>query len=76
MTRALLWLFFLADLVGVAWAVRVLVREARKWIDWWRRPTWVVSPTLELPRDFVVVPAGRVPGQRTEPSVTPLRRVG
>ena len=72
MTRTMLWLFLVADLVGVLWAVRVLVREARKWIAWWRQPTWVVSPTLELPGDFVVVPAGRVPGQRSATATPPL----
>jgi hypothetical protein len=77
MTRTTLWLFFLADLVGIAWAVSVLVREARRWIAWWRRPTWVVSPTLELPEDFVVLPAGRVPTQRRPVApLPPVQRAG
>ena len=71
MTRALLWLFFLADLAGIAWAVRVLVREARRHLTWhlaqWRERRTPHVETIDLPPGFVVVPsAGRVPQQRTE----------
>ena len=77
MTRLLLWLFFLADIAGVLWAVRVLTREARRHLSWYRaRHRYCAeAPTLELPEDFVVVPAQvHAPAPRTESA--PLRLVG
>lgn len=69
-TRALLWLFFLADLAGIAWAVRVLVREAQRHLAWhvaqWRERRATHPQALALPEGFVIVPADvTVPRQRT-----------
>lgn len=78
MTRALLWLFFLADLAGIAWAVRVLVREARRHLSWHlgqrlaRRSERQVE-TLELPDGFVVRPYLQLPQQRDAEHPVPAR---
>ena len=36
MEQAALWAFFIADVVGVLWCLRVLVREAAKHLSWYR----------------------------------------
>jgi hypothetical protein len=76
--RALLWLFFLADLAGIAWAVRVLVREARRHLSWHlaqrraRRvepataPTW---PPVVLPLQRAAAEHGLVPETAASPDV-------
>ena len=77
MTRFLLWLFFLADIAGVLWCGRVLTREARKHLSWYRgqHRYRAQAATLELHDDLVPVPARvEVPTPRTES--TPLRLVG
>lgn len=61
MTRVLLWLFFLADMAGIAWAVRVLARETRRHLAWHlgqRRARRVARQieTLELPEGFAIRP--------------------
>jgi hypothetical protein len=77
MTRALLWLFFLADLAGIAWAVRVLVKEARRHLAWHldqrrARPLETRIDLVEQPERFSLRPAvgADVPVQRApEPSI-------
>jgi hypothetical protein len=84
MSRTMLWLFFLADVAGVLWAVRVLVREARRQLAWWRTGRHAHgTPMLELPEDVVVIPAARTFRQdvadetAVEPdAVPPLRLIG
>lgn len=77
MTEVLLWLFFLADLVGIAWAVRVLVREARKHLTWYLRDRHLqveVAPAEAVaPEPPAARPAPSVPQQRSAPAPRPVR---
>lgn len=78
MTEVLLWVFFLADLVGIAWAVRVLVREARKHLTWYLRDRHLQVETA--PAEAVLPepraaggPVPSVPQQRSAPVPRPAR---
>jgi hypothetical protein len=62
-TPAAMWMFLLADVAAVLWAVRVLAREARRRLVHRRSGRGQQAPPgLELPEDFVLVlvPARRV----------------
>ena len=59
MKEALLWTFFVADAAGVAWCVGVLAREVRQHLAWRTETRYGRPPTIELPDDFVLIPAQR-----------------
>lgn len=73
MTEVLLWLFFLADLVGIAWAVRVLVREACKHLTWWLRDRHLQIEEPTAGPAGSEAPARGVPQQRLAPAPRPVR---
>ena len=81
MATMLAWTVFAAINVGIAWCLYILAREAYRHATWHiaarqeRRRAVTRDVTIELPADFAVVPAPRLPGA-PEQLVTRLNRVG
>lgn len=72
MRDALLWTFFVGDAAGVAWCVGVLAREAKRHLELRAEGRYGRPPTIELPDDFVVIPAQR---QTDAPTAQPVRHL-
>ena len=68
MEQVALWAFFLMDVVGVLWCLRVLVREARKHLSWYLVGRHEARRLLELEEQAVGAAAGHLllPRQRAE----------
>ena len=77
MEQVALWSFFLMDVAGVLWCLRVLVREARKHLSWYRVGRHEARRLLELEETASVSAAGplELPAQRTGDS-GPVRAGG
>ena len=81
MATMLAWTLFATINVGIAWCLYILAREAYRHASWHiaarqeRRRAVTHDITIELPADFAVVPAPRLPCA-PEPFVARLNRVG
>ena len=77
----LAWTLFVSINVGIVWCLWILTREAYRHASWHirahqeRRRAVTRDITIELPADFSVVPAPRLPGA-PEPFVPLFNRVG